>query len=235
MSEDWYYVRDGQRVGPVSAGELKRLADVGELAPASMVSRKGLGKWVTAVSVKGLCDETADSLDKVIFTQGDVTLTTSTLVIGPNQFDVRNVRAVNVSPVIEGSPHGAAAAFCMACVCFLYVSVSGAIYFVLALSMGKWVVMWGSLTIVLAGYATGRLLLRPARNLWTPKNGDYHLNVMTSGGNSTCLASDDAQSLKSLAAKINEGLGCPGEPVLRTPEPRWIRFIRTRIPFLFRA
>lgn len=54
MSQVWHYSRDGERHGPVTAGELKRLAASGELSPDDSVWKDGMEKWMPARSVKGL-------------------------------------------------------------------------------------------------------------------------------------------------------------------------------------
>src|SRR5262245_56884126 len=49
----WYYARAGQKVGPLSVGQLRQLADAGQLQPADMVWREGAQKWIAAASVPG--------------------------------------------------------------------------------------------------------------------------------------------------------------------------------------
>lgn len=56
-SDEWYYVKNGQKKGPVSASGLKALAQQKTLAPEDMVFRNGEKKWISAKSVKGLFDE----------------------------------------------------------------------------------------------------------------------------------------------------------------------------------
>ncbi|MGL4555547.1 MAG: GYF domain-containing protein [Gemmataceae bacterium] len=51
---DWYYAKNGQQQGPVSSGELKRLASSGEIGPADLVFQEGGTAWVEANTVKGL-------------------------------------------------------------------------------------------------------------------------------------------------------------------------------------
>ena len=50
----WYYAVDGNRQGPVSAEQLKRLAASGQLKPTDIVWKEGLTEWTKASSVKGL-------------------------------------------------------------------------------------------------------------------------------------------------------------------------------------
>lgn len=53
-SAEWYYARGNQQYGPVSALELKALAEGGALGPDDLVWRAGMGDWVAARRVKGL-------------------------------------------------------------------------------------------------------------------------------------------------------------------------------------
>ncbi len=53
----WFYTRASKRFGPVSAAELKQLADHGELAAEELVWREGMEQWVPARRVKGLFDQ----------------------------------------------------------------------------------------------------------------------------------------------------------------------------------
>jgi uncharacterized RDD family membrane protein YckC len=55
---EWYYLRDGQQIGPVGSKELKSLADRGRLQPTDLIWRDGLPNWVPAARVKGLFPET---------------------------------------------------------------------------------------------------------------------------------------------------------------------------------
>jgi len=54
---EWYYAQDDKQIGPVSASEMKRLADAGILKPDDLVWREGMGEWIPASNVKGLFDE----------------------------------------------------------------------------------------------------------------------------------------------------------------------------------
>jgi pSer/pThr/pTyr-binding forkhead associated (FHA) protein len=50
----WYYVRDGQRVGPVSEPELQQLMNEGELGPQSYIRRESMVDWQRAADVPEL-------------------------------------------------------------------------------------------------------------------------------------------------------------------------------------
>ena len=54
MSQEWYYSVDGDRQGPTSAAELKKLADAGTLKPTDLVWKDGMADWAPAKSIKGL-------------------------------------------------------------------------------------------------------------------------------------------------------------------------------------
>ena len=51
----WLYIKDGEQHGPVTATELKRLAETGRIGPIDCVLKDGMAKWVEARNVKGLC------------------------------------------------------------------------------------------------------------------------------------------------------------------------------------
>ncbi len=57
----WYYARNDQQFGPVSAAELKQLADAGRLAPDDLLWREGMDSWATAVNLSGLFVDEAPS------------------------------------------------------------------------------------------------------------------------------------------------------------------------------
>lgn len=50
----WYYARNNQSVGPLSATQLRELAATGVLSPTDLVRRSGSPRWVVASKVKGL-------------------------------------------------------------------------------------------------------------------------------------------------------------------------------------
>ena len=54
---EWYYARDNKQNGPVSAVELKRLANAGQLKPDDLIWREGMAEWSPAKNVRGLFDE----------------------------------------------------------------------------------------------------------------------------------------------------------------------------------
>jgi hypothetical protein len=55
----WYYARNEKQFGPVSAGELKQLANAGDLAPDDLLWREGMEAWTTAINLRGLFEEGA--------------------------------------------------------------------------------------------------------------------------------------------------------------------------------
>lgn len=54
MATDWYYLRDGQTMGPITSRELKAMAERGELGPKDLVTKGGADRWATADKLKGL-------------------------------------------------------------------------------------------------------------------------------------------------------------------------------------
>lgn len=54
MADEWHYVVDGNKTGPVSAAALKELARSGRLSPADLIWKEGMGQWIPASRVKGL-------------------------------------------------------------------------------------------------------------------------------------------------------------------------------------
>jgi GYF domain 2 len=54
MASDYYFTKDGKQYGPVSALQLRRLADTGRLQPTDRVREDGTDGWVAAAIVKGL-------------------------------------------------------------------------------------------------------------------------------------------------------------------------------------
>lgn len=55
----WYYARNDQQYGPVSASELKQLADDGRLTPDDLLWREGMDAWTTAINLRGLFEPAA--------------------------------------------------------------------------------------------------------------------------------------------------------------------------------
>ncbi len=51
---EWFYAQGDKQQGPVSAGEIKSLADTGKLRPDDLVWREGMEDWIPARKVKGL-------------------------------------------------------------------------------------------------------------------------------------------------------------------------------------
>jgi hypothetical protein len=54
MAQEWYYAQGDQKVGPVSARELKQAAADGTLQTTDLVWTDGMTEWKEARSVKGL-------------------------------------------------------------------------------------------------------------------------------------------------------------------------------------
>ena len=54
MSQEWYYSVDGGQKGPISPGELKKLAEAGDISQTDLVWKEGMAEWVPAKTIKGL-------------------------------------------------------------------------------------------------------------------------------------------------------------------------------------
>ncbi len=54
MAEEWFYTREGQQAGPVSAMQLRQLGAAGKLQAGDMVWKQGMPEWLPASQVKGL-------------------------------------------------------------------------------------------------------------------------------------------------------------------------------------
>lgn len=54
MAGEWYYLIDGEQIGPVPAADLKELADSGVLQPSDLVWKDGMPDWKPAAQVPGL-------------------------------------------------------------------------------------------------------------------------------------------------------------------------------------
>ena len=54
MATEWYYLKNGEKVGPISSTELKNLAVKQEIMPSDLIWKEGLEKWVAAKSVDNL-------------------------------------------------------------------------------------------------------------------------------------------------------------------------------------
>ena len=57
MTAEWHYARGKEKVGPVTAAQLKQLVRSGELTRNDMVWKEGMAKWTPAGQVKGLFDD----------------------------------------------------------------------------------------------------------------------------------------------------------------------------------
>jgi hypothetical protein len=55
MANEWHFTLNGQPAdSPVSAAQLKQLANAGQLQPTDMVWQEGMTAWAPASSIKGL-------------------------------------------------------------------------------------------------------------------------------------------------------------------------------------
>lgn len=54
MAGEWYYLIDGEQIGPVPSTDLKELADSGVLHGSDLVWKEGMADWIPASQVPGL-------------------------------------------------------------------------------------------------------------------------------------------------------------------------------------
>jgi len=54
MSAQWFYTKNGQRMGPVTDAELKQLAASGTILPTDQIWKEGMSAWTNAGSIKSL-------------------------------------------------------------------------------------------------------------------------------------------------------------------------------------
>jgi hypothetical protein len=63
MATEWYYLKNGEKVGPISSTELKNLAVKQEIMPSDLIWKEGLEKWVAAKSVDNLIENDGIVID----------------------------------------------------------------------------------------------------------------------------------------------------------------------------
>lgn len=54
MSAQWFYTKNGQRMGPVTDAELKQLAASGTILPTDQIWKEGMSEWKPASTLKSL-------------------------------------------------------------------------------------------------------------------------------------------------------------------------------------
>ena len=65
-NQDWYYTKDKQQFGPISAAELKQLASSGNLSTSDFIWKEDWAEWKPAGSVKGLFDSVPPSTPRPV-------------------------------------------------------------------------------------------------------------------------------------------------------------------------
>ena len=66
MPKRWYYAKGNQKYGPITAENLKQLADSGQLSPNDLVWREGMPQWTNSASVNGLLSVASNSTKQSI-------------------------------------------------------------------------------------------------------------------------------------------------------------------------
>jgi hypothetical protein len=59
MSAQWFYTKNGQRMGPVTDAELKQLAASGTILPTDQIWKEGMSAWTNAGNIKSLFSNSA--------------------------------------------------------------------------------------------------------------------------------------------------------------------------------
>jgi hypothetical protein len=59
MTEQWYYAKNGQQLGPVGTEVLMRLASSGQVQPTDLVWKEGMANWAPARTVRAIFPEPA--------------------------------------------------------------------------------------------------------------------------------------------------------------------------------
>lgn len=54
MTKEWYFQEGDNRIGPIAAAALKKLAESGRITPETLVWRNGTPEWVKAGTIRGL-------------------------------------------------------------------------------------------------------------------------------------------------------------------------------------
>lgn len=54
MSDNWFFKKDGKKLGPVSSGQLKQLAHDGQLQPTDLIWKEGMKDWWPASKLPGV-------------------------------------------------------------------------------------------------------------------------------------------------------------------------------------
>jgi hypothetical protein len=60
MADEWFYSQGGNRVGPVSAAQLRQCAEQGTITPDDWVWKQGMQDWIPARRINGLFPQPAD-------------------------------------------------------------------------------------------------------------------------------------------------------------------------------
>jgi hypothetical protein len=158
----WYYARDDQQFGPVSATQLKELAEAGDLLPDHLVWREGMDDWAAAARLKGLFAEVEPSSSSHLSPPLADTPDQSGLTAIPSR-GLRPVRRLGFLPLVQ---------LILWITCVLVV-LTGALFLALSLHRGRGAdektaaaavasaFFIGSYVLARAGEKIGPLLRRP--------------------------------------------------------------------------
>lgn len=96
----WYYARNDQQFGPVSATELKQLADAGAIAPDDLLWREGMDSWTTAINLRGLF---GDDPPPDILTPAGLPASSDSATLSSDQAVSRSSGAPSVHTVVRAT------------------------------------------------------------------------------------------------------------------------------------
>ena len=98
QTANWYYARDGQQQGPVTAKFLKEKALTGELLPTDHLWKDGLKDWVTADSLPGLKFPVQDETEHFVTAELAVEPTENSIIDIMNDPSFASAPSANEKP-----------------------------------------------------------------------------------------------------------------------------------------
>lgn len=66
MADEWYFMKNGRKIGPLSSKSIVDLAASGKLLPTDSIQKKGATTWQEASAVKGLFPQAPAALETTI-------------------------------------------------------------------------------------------------------------------------------------------------------------------------
>lgn len=263
MNDEWYFVRDGGTIGPLSFDALRQLARQKKLTKADYVGRRGLGRWIVAGTVENLF-ESARGVPDAVSENNHANLQAHLFVIedhrlvtGQHDVDLRGVTRIDVTRSIPGSAAGALTAFVasllfysvasLLLVCLTVVFVDG-VFSALAYSIGLLrgptvpafftngvALLVSLLAMWFVNYASFCAVLLPATNIWNPDKGDYLLALELPTGRLSVAVSDQIEEIMDIAKKLQNAARSSMQIRFIDGENPTIHFLRKHLPLYDRT